>query len=80
MKELKQGFFTGERALFGEHDLRVVDSVFDAGESPLKECHDLELRGDLFRWKYLDDLAAAHFYDDSILEIYALKLLLLEKP
>lgn len=52
MKELKQGFFTGERALFGEHDLRVVDSVFDAGESPLKECHDLELRGDLFRWKY----------------------------
>ena len=52
MKELKQGFFTGERSLFGEHDLRVVDSVFDAGESPLKECHDLELRGDLFRWKY----------------------------
>lgn len=52
MKELKQGYFTGERALFGEHELRVVDSVFDAGESPLKECHDLELRGDLFRWKY----------------------------
>ena len=52
MKELKQAYFTGERALFGEHDLRVVDSVFDAGESPLKECRDLELRGNLFRWKY----------------------------
>ena len=52
MKELKQGYFSGERALFGEHDLKVVDSVFDAGESPLKECHDLVLRGDLFRWKY----------------------------
>ena len=52
MKELKQGFFSGERALFGEQDLKVVDSVFDAGESPLKECHDLVLRGDLFRWKY----------------------------
>ena len=51
-KELKQGYFSGERALFGEHNLRVTDSVFDAGESPLKECHDLELRGDLFRWKY----------------------------
>ena len=52
MKELRQGYFSGERALFGEHDLRVVDSVFDAGESPLKECRDLELRGNLFRWKY----------------------------
>ena len=52
MKELKQGYFTGERALFGEHDVKIVDSVFDAGESPLKECHDLVLRGDLFRWKY----------------------------
>lgn len=51
-KELTQGFFTGERALFGERNLRVVDSVFDAGESPLKECADLELRGNLFRWKY----------------------------
>ena len=34
---------------------------------------------DLFRWKFLDGLAAAHYYDDSLLEIYALKLLLLEK-
>ena len=40
-KELTQGFFTGERALFGERNLRVTDSVFDAGESPLKECADL---------------------------------------
>ena len=52
MKEYKQGCFTGERALFGLRDARVEDSVFDAGESPLKESADLVLRGDLFRWKY----------------------------
>lgn len=52
MKELKQGYFTGERALYGARDLRVLDSVFDDGESPLKEGRNLELRGDLFRWKY----------------------------
>ena len=52
MRELKQGYFTGERALFGEHDVKIVDSVFDDGESPLKEGRNLELRGDLFRWKY----------------------------
>ena len=44
MKEYKQADFSGERALFGQQDLRVVDCVFDAGESPLKECRDLELQ------------------------------------
>lgn len=52
MQEFKQGFFTGERALFGIRDARITDSVFDAGESPLKECENLELKGNLFRWKY----------------------------
>lgn len=52
MKEFKQGYFSGERALFGLKDARIVDSVFGDGESPLKECENLELQGDLFRWKY----------------------------
>ena len=52
MKEYRQGFYAGERALFGVRDARIVDSVFDAGESPLKECENLELQGNLFRWKY----------------------------
>ena len=52
MKTYQQGYFTGERALFGVSGARITDSVFDAGESPLKECADLELEGDLFRWKY----------------------------
>ncbi len=52
MKEIKEGFFTGERALYGARDLRVVDSVFHDGESPLKEAENITLEGDLFRWKY----------------------------
>ena len=52
MKEYRQGYFSGERALFAVKDARIVDSVFDAGESPFKECENLELQGNLFRWKY----------------------------
>ena len=48
----RQGRFTGERALYGKTDIRIEDSVFDDGESPLKECSDLELSYCLFRWKY----------------------------
>ena len=36
MKEIKQEFLTGERALFQGHDLRITDTIFDDGESPLK--------------------------------------------
>ncbi len=52
MKELTQGFFTGERALYAARDLLVRDSVFDDGESPLKEGRNLVLENCLMRWKY----------------------------
>lgn len=52
MKEIKQTNFSEERALFGSADLRITDCVFDNGESPLKECANIELEGCLFRWKY----------------------------
>lgn len=52
MKEIKQEFLKGERALFKEKDLIVKDSVFDEGESPLKESRNIELEGCMFRWKY----------------------------
>lgn len=42
----------GERALFGSRNLKIVDCVFDNGESPLKESSDIELNNCLFRWKY----------------------------
>lgn len=52
MQELRLKKFTGERALYGRQDLRVADCVFEDGESPLKECRDIEVDGCLFRWKY----------------------------
>lgn len=52
-KDIKQQeFFSGERALFQAHDLLIRDCIFDAGESPLKESHDIELTGSMFKWKY----------------------------
>ena len=52
MKEIHDGFFTGERALFRGADLRIYDSVFDDGESPLKHSRNVELTGCSFKWKY----------------------------
>ncbi len=52
MKEIIQQNLGGERALFGSHDLRIIDCVFEEGESPLKECRGIELKDSMFRWKY----------------------------
>lgn len=38
--------------MYGKKHIRVEDSVFRDGESPLKECSDVELSCCLFRWKY----------------------------
>lgn len=51
-QEYRQAYLTGERALFqGEH-LRITDTIFADGESPLKESRDIELAGCMFKWKY----------------------------
>lgn len=52
MQEIKQQKYYCERALFNSHDLLITDTVFAAGESPLKECSNLEIRNSLFRWRY----------------------------
>ena len=52
MEEIRYKTFKGERALFGEKGLKIVDCVFEDGESPLKECFGIELYGSAFRWKY----------------------------
>lgn len=52
MKVIEQKSLMGERALFGSHDLKIVDCVFEGGESPLKESKGIELIGSMFRWKY----------------------------
>ncbi len=51
-KELRQEHFTGERALFMAKDLKIYDTIFDDGESPLKESSGIELYGSMFKWKY----------------------------
>ena len=52
MKEFTQKIFTGERALFASQSLKITDSVFADGESPLKESRDLEIENCIFKWKY----------------------------
>ena len=41
MKEIHQEFLTGERALFQGKDLKIYDTIFDDGESPLKESRNI---------------------------------------
>lgn len=52
MKEIRQAILTGERALFQGHELRIMDTIFEDGESPLKESRNIELSGSMFKWKY----------------------------
>lgn len=52
MKEIRQEFLTGERALFKGEFLEIYDTIFADGESPLKESHDIALFGSMFKWKY----------------------------
>lgn len=51
-KEYHNAFLTGERALFGGYDLKIIDTIFADGESPLKESSNIELLGSMFKWKY----------------------------
>ncbi len=51
-KEVSNQILTGERALFHVSDMLVRDSIFEDGESPLKESADIELLGCMFKWKY----------------------------
>ena len=48
----KQELKTGERAMYNTHNAKFVDCTFADGESPLKECSNLELDNCIFKWKY----------------------------
>ncbi|MCC8168473.1 MAG: DUF3737 family protein [Clostridiales bacterium] len=52
MTEYKEQRFTGERALFAQHDVKLENAIFADGESPLKESSDLEIISCSFQWKY----------------------------
>ncbi len=49
---IQQRTFSGERSLFQEQDLLVTESIFEDGESPVKECRRIELDKSIFKWKY----------------------------
>ncbi len=51
-QEIRQGFLTGERALFQGENLQIFDTIFTDGESPLKESYNIELYESMFKWKY----------------------------
>lgn len=52
MKEIRQEYLAGERALFKGENLKIYDTIFADGESPLKESNNIELYGSMFKWKY----------------------------
>ena len=51
-QEIHQQKYIGERPLFKGTSLKIYDSIFSDGESPLKESCDIELYGSMFKWKY----------------------------
>ncbi|MBR5767338.1 MAG: DUF3737 family protein [Clostridia bacterium] len=51
-KEYRSMHFTGERAIYGREGVAVFDSLFDDGESPIKECRDVTVEKCIFGWKY----------------------------
>ena len=52
MEILREGFFTGERALYNLSFAKIYDSVFADGESPLKESDNIKIVNSIFKWKY----------------------------
>ena len=40
-KEIRQQYLTGERPLFMGKDLKIYDTIFNNGESPLKESRNI---------------------------------------
>lgn len=69
MKTIKQGYYSGERALFHEHDLILQDTTFADGESPLKESENITLDQCIFKWKYpLWYSKNIHAQDTTLLE------------
>lgn len=52
MNKIHQEYLTVERALFQAVDMKIYDTIFDDGESPLKHSRNIELYNSMFKWKY----------------------------
>lgn len=51
-KKIQDGYYTGERPLFNQKELNIDNTIFGNGESPLKECDNIQLKNSTFEWKY----------------------------
>lgn len=51
-KKLEEKTLTGERAAFGVDSVKIVNCIFDDGESPLKHSKNVDISGTSFRYKY----------------------------
>ncbi|QWU13116.1 Protein of unknown function [Paenibacillus sophorae] len=68
-KSIDEHIFAGERALFYEQELFIKNSIFEHGESPLKESRDIEVEQSIFKWKYpLWYSKTANIHDSVILD------------
>lgn len=52
MTTIEQQYLSGERALFRASDMKITDTIFDDGESPLKHSSNIILENSMFKWKY----------------------------
>ncbi len=50
--KIRNKVFDEERALFGSAKLDIESCTFEKGESPIKECSSLKIKGTHFKWKY----------------------------
>ena len=51
-REISHAYLTGERPLFHGNGLRINETIFTDGESPLKESRNVHLTNSSFQWKY----------------------------
>lgn len=50
--EINQQVLSGERALFMSTDMTIKNTIFEDGESPLKESKSINIEESFFKWKY----------------------------
>ena len=51
-REINRAYLTGERPLFHGSRLKINETIFTDGESPLKESRNVHLTNSSFQWKY----------------------------
>lgn len=52
MENIKNKYYIGERPLFHQSNLNIDKTIFNDGESPLKESNNINLTHSSFQWKY----------------------------